>query len=217
MASLPTRSTLLFVFALANAAAQDLPKRSGPADFDPAEPKLMLNDVPDLLDTGIVLRPVDQPPADVARLEAAVGRAKKNAAFRERLMKAGVLSKLEAEQGEMQVVRLTKDLENARLEAARREVEELRKKPATDEAAKNALAQTEDRLAKCATTAQDGMTKWEQAQRAAAELRVQRERRLMAVGAGSKSSLKRAEAALQSLIGVQAPPVNGAGETGTAK
>ena len=47
MASLLIRSTLLLVLALASATAQDLPKKSGLADFDP-EPKLMLNDVPDV-------------------------------------------------------------------------------------------------------------------------------------------------------------------------
>jgi hypothetical protein len=221
MASLPTRSTLLsvfaFAFALAAATAQDLPKRTGPADFDP-EPKLMLNDLPDLpLLGGGVPGTADRPPADIGRLEAAVERAKKNAVFRERLMKAGILSKLEAEQGEMAVVRITKDLENARLETAKREAEDLRKKPATDEAAKTALADAEARVATAATAAQDATTKWEQAQRAAAELRVQRERKLMALGAGSKSSLKRAETALQNLIGNSAPPARAPVESGTTK
>jgi len=201
MASLPIRSALLFAVALATVDAQELPKRSGPADFD-FEPKLMLNDVPDVpLPGAESTLAIPQPPADIAKLEAAVERAKKNAAFRERLMKAGVLSKLEAEQGEMKVVRLTKDLENARLDAAKRDAEELQKKAPSEEA----LAEAEKRVATAATTAQEATAKWEQAQRAAAELRLQRERKLMALGAGSKVALKRAEAALQGIIGNQAP------------
>ena len=208
MASLLSRSALFLVFAFATTHGQELPKRFGPADFDPAEPKLMLNDLPD-----VPIPPsssadgvnTNQPPADVARLEASLERAKKNAAFRERLCKAGVLSKLEAEQGQMLVVRLTKDLANARLERTRREAEELRNQPPKDEAAKKALEEADARLATATIAAQDAKAQWEQAVRAAAEIRVQRERKLMALGAGSKSSLKRAEAALQSLTAAPAP------------
>ena len=111
MASLLLRSTLLFALALASASAQELPKKSGPADFDP-EPKLMLNDLPYVPIPGTPFPdavPANQPPADIAKLEAALERAKKSAAFRERLCKAGVFSKLEAEQGALTVVRLSKD------------------------------------------------------------------------------------------------------------
>jgi len=198
MASLLIRSTLLLFCALATAGAQELPKRSGPGDFNPAEPTLMLNDVPEVPLPG-ESPAADQPPADVAKLETKLTRAKQNAAFREKLCKQGVLCKLEAEQGEMLVVRLTRDLANARLTAATRDVEEKHKQPPTDEAAKTALAQAEAQLATATTTAQDATAKWEQAQRAAAEIRVWRERKLLALGAGSKSAVKRAETALQVL------------------
>lgn len=207
MASLLTRCTLLLTLALASVSAQELPKKSGPADFDP-EPKLMLNDVPYVPIPGAPFPepgPANLPPADVAKLEASLERAKKNAAWRERLCKAGVLSKVEAEQGQMAVVRLTKDLENARLEALKRELEERHKEPATDEAAKKALAEAEARLATAATAAQEAFTKWQQAQRAAAEIRVWRERKLLALGAGTKSAVKRAETALQTLTATPAP------------
>ncbi|MEP6672452.1 MAG: hypothetical protein ABJF10_25030 [Chthoniobacter sp.] len=207
MASLLIPSTLFFALLLASAAAQELPKRSGPADFDPSAPTLMLNDLPSVPippSSGDFAANSNQPPADVAKLEGALERAKKNAAFRERLCKSGVLSKLEAEQGQMLVFRLTKDLANARLAAAKWETEDQSKAPPKDDAAKQALADAEARLAAARSSAQDAMTKWEQAQRAAAEIRVQRERMLMALGAGSKSSLKRAEAALQSLTAAPA-------------
>lgn len=208
MASLLIRSTLFLTLALASATGQDLPKKSDPADFDP-EPKLMLNDVPDVPIPGGPFADspaAGLPPADVAKLQAALERAKKNAAFRERLGKAGIFSKLEVEQGQMAVVRLTKDLENARLEAVKREMEELRKQPATDEASRKTLEEAETRLAAAAATAQDAFTNWQQAQRTAAEIRVWRERKLLALGAGTKSAVKRAETALQALTATLVPP-----------
>jgi hypothetical protein len=216
MASLLTRSTLFLALALASATAQDLPKKSGPADIDP-EPKLLLNDLPDIPIPGTPFPEslaADQIPAAIAKLEAALERAKKNAAFRQRLCKSGVLSKLEAEQGEMTVIRLTRDLENARLKALQQALAERRKEPSADEAAKKELQDIEVRLAAATVTAQEATMKWDQAVRAAAEIRVWRERKLMALGAGSKSSLQRAEAALQSLTGssaiapIAAPPPN---------
>lgn len=207
MASSLIRCTLLSVLTFVSAAAQDLPKKSGPADFDP-EPKLLLNDLPDVPIPGSPFPDAviaDQTPAAIAKLEAALDRAKKNASFRERLCKAGVLSKLEAEQGEMAVVRLTKDLENARCQALQHDLEERRKDPAQDEAAKKAVEEIQVRLAAASATAQDAKAKWEQAVRTAAEIRVWRERKLMALGAGSRSSLKRAEAALQVLMSTPAP------------
>ena len=110
-----------------------------------------------------------------------------------------MVSKLEAEQGEMKVVRLTRDLANARLEAGKRNVEEQRRQAPGDEAAQKALEQAEAQLVAASATAQDAQAKWEKAQLAAAEIRVGRERKLMILGAGSKYSLKRAEAALQRL------------------
>jgi hypothetical protein len=207
MASLLLRASLFSLLVLAGALAQDLPKKSGPADFDP-EPKLMLNDLPDvpILPSGSLDSPyANRPPANVAKLETSLARAKKNAAFRARLWKDGVFSKLEVEQGEMQVVRLTRDLENARLDTVQREVEELRKQPPADDAAKKALADAEARLATALSAAHEATAQWEQAQRAAAEIRVERERKLLALGAGSKSAVKRAEAALQTLTAAPAP------------
>jgi hypothetical protein len=85
------------------------------------------------------------------------------------------------------------------LEAAKRNVAEQRKQVPADEAAQKAFAQTEALLAAASATAQDAHVKLDQARRAAAEIRVWRERKMMSLGAGSKSAMKRAEAALQSL------------------
>ena len=193
---------MLLLLLLAPAAlAQELPKRDGSPEFFDFEPKLMLNDLPDMpLPASSTLAPAPGvPPPDVGRLEAELARAKRSAASRERLWKSGVLSKVEAEQGALKVVRLVKDLEHARWQALTRAMEERRKRAATGDAFKESLAENEAALATASANASAAVAKWDDAQRAAAEIRVQRERKLLALGVGSRSSVKRAEAALQSL------------------
>ncbi len=202
-ASLPARSLLLLPLLVSAALAQDLPKRDATETFD-FEPKLMLNDLPDLpLPAGSTAAP-GTPSVDVAKLEAELDRARKNAAWRARLCKSGVLSKVEAEQGALKVLRLSRDLEQARLQAATQDIEEKRKQAAAGALSPEALAVVEKEFATLTTTARDAAAQWDAAQRAAAELRLQREKKLLAVGAGSRSAVKRAEAALQSL----APSLN---------
>jgi hypothetical protein len=205
MASLISRSILLPLL-VSTALAQELPKRDNPRDFD-LEPKLMLNDLPDITlpapHAGDVA--TSTPSLDVRKLEAEVEKAQKNATWRARLSRAGVLSKVEGEKAALKVVQLTKDLENARLQAAAREVEEKRLRAAAGDVSKEVLAEAETSLAAATDTARAATTKWQTAQRAAAELSVQRERKLLAVGAGSRSSVRRAEAALQSLPPLASP------------
>lgn len=182
---------------------QDLPKKSDKPDFD-FEPKLMLNDLPDLPRPAIDPSKMAEsaPPVDVARLEAELEKAKKNAAWRERLYKAGALSRVEAEQSALKIVRITKDLETARQQALARKVEETKAQSEKDASTKAAATEAESALAAATAAAQAASAKWEEAQRAAAVLRVERERKLLAAGAGSRSSVKRAEAALQAIAPV---------------
>ncbi len=199
MASLFSRTSFLLLLLLPGVLAQDLPKRDASETFD-FEPKLMLNDLPNLplpASSDFGSAPVSS--AEVAKLETELERAKKTAERRARLCKSGVLSKVEAEQSALKTVRLARDLENARLQVATQDVEERRKQVTAGKLSAEALTPAETALAAAMTAARDAAQKWEEAQRTAAELRVQRERKLFAVGAGSRSSVKRAEAALQSL------------------
>ena len=191
---------VLVGLAAATLQAQELPKKDNPGDID-FEPKLLLNDLPD------APLPASDSPAsratasslDVASIEADLEKARSTAARRERLYRAGVLSKVEAEQAALKIVRITRDLENARLQTLTREVEEKRKQAEKDESLKAKVSEAETALAAATNAAHAASTKWDDAQRAAAELRVQRERKLLALGAGSRSLVKRAEAALQAL------------------
>lgn len=198
MAALISRTIILPLLTSA-VLAQVLPKPDAFRDFD-FEPKLMLNDLPD--------RPLPADPTapttaarslDVAKLEAEWERAKKTAARHARLCKSGVLSKVEAEQSALKVVRLAKDLQNARLAAATIELEEKRKRATAGDLSGEALAEAEAMLVTLAAADRAAAVEWDEAQRSAAELRVQRERKLLAVGAGSRSAVKRAEASLQGL------------------
>lgn len=204
MASLLPRFAPLLLLLSAAASAQDLPKRDGGKEIDFLEPKLMLEDVGELpLPPGSKLgSDSGQPlPLDVAKLTADVERAKKIAIWREKLCKSGVLSKVEAETAALRVVRLTKDLEAARAEAARLTLEELRKKSAPSEE----IAAAEKNAESLAEAAKVSANKWNGAQRAAAELNLQRQRKLYALGAGSRSQVRKAEAALQTLTAIPNP------------
>jgi hypothetical protein len=196
------RAWLLLPLFAGTLLGQELPKRDGSEPFD-FEPKLMLNDVPDLpLPAGAAAATASLSSADVARLEAALERTKTTAARRARLCKVGVLSKVEAEQSALKVVQATLALEQARLQVATQNIEAQRQSAAKGELSADALAAAEAAYATTATNTRECERRWAKAQRAAAELRVLRERKLLAVGAGSRSSVKRAEAALQNL----APP-----------
>jgi hypothetical protein len=199
------RWPILFAVATVALHAQELPKKDGSGILD-FEPKLMHNDLPDLplpSSDPSANKAAAAPSMNVARLEAQLEKARKNAAWLERLYKAGVLAKIEAEQGALKIVRISTELENARLQALTRAVEEKRKLAESDEISPEALSAAETALAEATAAARAATARWDEAQRAAAELRLQRERRLLAVGAGSRSSVKRAEAALQVLAAGQ--------------
>ncbi len=189
-----------------SALGQELPTRAGATGLE-ITPKLMLNDLPDLVPADL-LRPKDGQRGgetewrllpEVAKLGGELQRARKTAAQRERLYRAGVVSKVDAERAALDVVRLTKDLAVARADACALEIEELQRRSAAGEANAEAIAATRQELAVLKANAKDATDQWIQAQRAAAELRVQRERKLFALGAGSRTQVKRAEQALQNL------------------
>lgn len=205
MASPLLRLTPLLLLTF-GALGQELPERAGASGSEPI-PKLMLNDLPDLGPADLLL-PKDGPRGgeterptslDVAKLHGELEHAKKTAAQRERFYRAGVVSKVDAEQAALHVVRLTKDLAGARAEACALAIEDLKRRTGAGEANAEALATAMRELASLQTTAKDATDRWIQAQRAAAELRVQRERKLLAVGVGSRTQVKRAEAALLNL------------------
>jgi len=180
-------------------AADDLPQKA-PGETLDFEPKLMLNDVP--LGLPSVTTPEEAVPAtdaDLKRLEDQVERAKKTAAWKERLFRQGIFSKIQAEQSALTVVRLTKDLECARRNVARDAAAALQKRADGGEAVREELEKANTALATCESCAKDASDHWEKAQRDSADLNLARQRKLFAVGATTKNQLHRAEEKVASL------------------
>jgi hypothetical protein len=200
--------------------ADDLPK-SVPGEKLDLQPKLMLNDLPDV--------PLPSPTApaastdgeslgvsgaselDVKRLEGRVEQAKKTAALRERGFRAGVFAKVQAEQSELSVVRLTKDLENARRDVAKEFADSQAKRCAAGEITREEADQAAAALAAAEAVAKEASERWDKAQVDAAQINLQRQRQLYAVGATTKNQLRRAEERVMAMKatpppGTPAPP-----------
>ena len=161
-------------------AADQLPQKHAdePMDFEPG-----------------LLPNLDHAPApidSVSKLEAALERAKKGAASGERMFRAGIIAKVEAEKRVLKVVRLTADLAAARLEEAK---SALADKRAEFDAGKLSQEQLDaaqasvDAAFEASTAAADA---WKRAELAAAELNLSRQRQLLAAGIGNKSLVQRA-------------------------
>ena len=147
------------------------------------------------------LADVAAPDADVdlAQLEKNLERAERNAGGAERLYKIGALSKVEAEQRSLRVVRLKSDLENARLARAKVDVVQKEKQVAAGEIAKEELAEAETLLAHAIEAAHAAAVERERAELEAAKTNLQRQQKLLALGSARKSDVARAEQRLAEL------------------
>ncbi len=147
-------------------------------------------------DGSIVVAPqsANAAPADVdlARLESDLARARKSAASGERLYKAGIIAKVEAEERVLKVIRLEASLAEARLQEAKRQAEGA--KPSEESA--QAIAQAE-------TAAERAAEERRRAELEAALRNLQRQQKLLALGSGRKADVNRAE---QKLAELQHPP-----------
>ena len=139
------------------------------------------------------------PSTDVAQLDKQLERAKKSAASAERLYKAGVLAKVEAEQRALRVIRLQAELAKAQLAAVQKSagtgdgmVQTVQVQQASGLGSKIVLAQmTADAQAAAARLAR--------AELDAAILNLQRQQKLLALGSARKSDVTRAEEKLAAL------------------
>ncbi len=141
--------------------------------------------------------PSPAPALDIAQLQKQLERAKKSAAFAERLWKAGILAKVEAEQRALRVVRLEAELAKAQLADVQKStaandgmVQTGQIQQATSEESKVALAQA---------TAETAAINLAKAELNAAILNLQRQQKLLALGSGRRSDVVRAEEKLAAL------------------
>lgn len=146
------------------------------------------------------VEPSATPAGDAAQLEKQLERAKKSAASAERLYKAGVLAKVEAEQRALRVVRLQAELTKAQLG-------ELQKSAASNDGMvqvqQPARSELKLALAEAMASAQAAADNLAKAELEAAILNLHRQQKLLALGSGRKSDVTRAEEKLAALKGGQ--------------
>jgi hypothetical protein len=176
--------------------AQDLPTREGEQALQPpidVEPPLLIqsrNADGSLVLAGPAATPA--PPADIQKLEKNLARAKRNASGAGRLFKAGIISKVEAEERELRVVRLEATLAEARLQLARGAAEE---KSGVETAANEPDAAIVDAEEAAKRAAEERR----KAEIDAALRNLQRQQKLLALGSGRKADVSRAEQKLAEL------------------
>jgi hypothetical protein len=136
---------------------------------------------------------------DVARVEADLARAKKSAASGDRLFKAGILAKVEAEERALKVVRLEAKLADAQLQQAKAKIEELNSSNSADEAAARELQAAEAVVADATQNAARAADAKRVAEVEAAARNVERQQKLLTLGSGRKADVNRAEEKLAEL------------------
>jgi hypothetical protein len=181
--------------SLSSSLAQEVPK-SNDESFD-IEPPLLVKpwepqSAPD--DSG-----EDAVPLDAAKLAQHLEGAKKSAAATPRLVKSGVLSKVEAEQRALRVVRLESELAKAQMISAQQELTSLKARFLAGQASQSEVDAAATALTQATAVAQTAETKYHNAQLDAAELNLRRQRQLLKLGSAHKSDVARAEEKLAQL------------------
>ena len=181
--------------AIATAFAEEELPKADPTDELEIEPPLLIRD-------GKPLVPIatpDAPAGDAQELQMAVDRAKRAANAAERQVRAGIISKVQAEDRALKVVRLQRDLANAQLEAAKQEHADKQQQLSDgkiEQAELEEAAKAERAAEEAARVATENLRR---AELEAARANVERQRKLLALGSGHKSDVSRAEEKLSQL------------------
>ena len=181
--------------SLSSLLAQEAPK-SDDQSFD-IEPPLLVKPwepqpVPD--DSGEGAVPLE-PPKLAQRLE----EAKKGAAATPRLVKRGVLSKFEAEQRALRVVRLESELAKAQMISAQQQLTSLKARFLAGQVSQPEVDAATTAVTQARAAAQEAGAKYHKVQLDAAELNLRRQRQLLKLGSAHKSDVARAEEKLAQL------------------
>ncbi len=130
---------------------------------------------------------------DVEKIERDVSRAERNAGSAERLYKAGIISKAEAEERIFKVVRLQAKLGEARVQQAKRDLEQLKSESVAGVVASDDVEVAETLVNEAMQTAERATEELRRAETTAAARDVQRQQKLLALGSGRKGDLRRAQ------------------------
>ena len=175
----------LIASAIVSARAQELP-----ADATIEPPILPGN-----------LEPQREPqqPEEIAALARNLTRARESAAGAERLVRIGALAKVEAENRALRVIRLESQVADAQLSAAQTDLERKETKLAAGEIAPVELEQVRQQLVDAKTKAESAAATLKRAELEAAAVNLERQRKLLVLGSGRKSTLRKAEETLAGL------------------
>ena len=175
--------------------AQEVPK-SDDESFDIEPPLLVKPWEPQLApdDSGEGAVPLE-PPKLAQRLE----EAKKSAAASARLVKSGVLSKVEAEQRALRVVKLESELAKAQMISAQQQLTSLKARFLAGQASQPEVDAATTAVTQASAAAQEAGAKYHKAQLDAAELNLRRQRQLLKLGSAHKSDVAGAEEKLAQL------------------
>ena len=182
---------------LSSLLAQNVPK-SGDESFDIEPPLLVQPPEPERAPD----EPQENAPGthpDSGKLAQQLEGAKKSAAAAARLVKSGVLAKVEAEQRALRVIRLESELANAQMIAAQEQVTAQNARFAAGEASQAEVNAATAALARASAAAQTAEENYRKAQLDAAALNLRRQRQLLALGSAHKSDVARAEEKLEQL------------------
>lgn len=193
---------LAIVFLIASTATlgaeEELPK--DPEQAMDIEPPLLIQESPNQNIVYTSPGTADQkPPPNVDQLTASVEKARKSAVSGERLYKAGIIAKVQAENRALKVIRLEAELAVAKLELAQQTV-------AADKTRLEAgeISQSEAEAARSAELAATkeaelAIAKKDKAELDAAMLNLQRQKKLLAMGSGRKAEVNRAQEKVSAL------------------
>ena len=188
-------------------AADDLPKRV-PGERPEAEPRLMLDDLPDIpLPPPVTAGDGADPVAvvSVERAQAELDRARGKQQRWQKLAQAGVLSQVEAESAALQAARALVKYQTALAAQAAAQAGPLRARREQGEITAEELAAAETAQRTSAALAAEAAAQLQRQQRLAAEANLGRQRRLFALGIGSRGQVQRAQAAVEKLSANPAP------------
>ena len=181
--------------SLSSLLAQEAPK-SDDESFD-IEPPLLVKpweqqSAPDYSSEDAV-------PLDAAKLAQRLEGAKKSVAATARLVIGGVLSKVEAEQRALRVVRLESELAKARMISAQQQLTSLKARFLAGQVSQPEVDAATTAVTQASAAAQEAGAKYHKAQLDAAELNLRRQRQLLKLGSAHKSDVARAEEKLAQL------------------
>jgi hypothetical protein len=190
---------LLVGSAISLQAAEELPKDPEPIDI---EPPLLIQEAPN---RNVVYTRPDKAapqagPGDPAVITIALEKAKKSAASGERLSKAGIIAKVDAENRVLKVIRLEADLAAARVEEAKESLAAAESRLEAGEIVESDLEPARTAVATATQEAEAALAKKKKAERESAEINLRRQQKLLAMGSGGRAAVNRAQekvAALQ--------------------